>query len=85
MHADHGVPQKRVPISMLWCQVVRPYKVSRFSLFCKSPSDFSYLLPQHTSSVMTVRDQLHEISHYRNAYLLALSAAMGSIFYGWDM
>ena len=25
------------------------------------------------------------IRHYRNAYFLALSAAMGSIFYGWDI
>lgn len=35
--------------------------------------------------VMTFKSQLHEFSHYRNAYLLALSAAMGSIFYGWDI
>ncbi|KAF5391552.1 hypothetical protein D9757_002517 [Collybiopsis confluens] len=34
---------------------------------------------------MTIRHELNEIAHYRNAYLLALSAAMGSIFYGWDM
>ncbi|THU84179.1 general substrate transporter [Dendrothele bispora CBS 962.96] len=34
---------------------------------------------------MTQRSQLQEISHFRNAYILALSAAMGSIFYGWDI
>ncbi|KAJ3714087.1 general substrate transporter [Lentinula raphanica] len=34
---------------------------------------------------MTFRNELREIVHYRNAYLLALSAAMGSIFYGWDI
>lgn len=34
---------------------------------------------------MTFNDQLRQLSEYRNAYLLALSAAMGSIFYGWDM
>ncbi|KAF7312466.1 MFS domain-containing protein [Mycena indigotica] len=30
-------------------------------------------------------DQLREIKHYRNAYLLSLSAAMGSVFYGYDI
>ncbi|KAJ3782816.1 general substrate transporter [Lentinula aff. detonsa] len=34
---------------------------------------------------MTFRNELREIVHYRNAYLLAFSAAMGSIFYGWDI
>ncbi len=34
---------------------------------------------------MTVKDQLKQAVEYRNAYLLALFAAMGSIFYGWDM
>ncbi|KAJ7067090.1 general substrate transporter [Mycena amicta] len=30
-------------------------------------------------------EQFREIKHYRNAYLLAMSAAMGSIFYGYDI
>ncbi|KAK7436986.1 hypothetical protein VKT23_018801 [Stygiomarasmius scandens] len=34
---------------------------------------------------MTLKTQLEEISHYRNTYILAISAAMGSIFYGWDI
>ncbi|KAJ3732498.1 general substrate transporter [Lentinula guzmanii] len=34
---------------------------------------------------MTFRNELREIVRYRNAYLLAFSAAMGSIFYGWDI
>ncbi|KAJ3922930.1 general substrate transporter [Lentinula edodes] len=34
---------------------------------------------------MTFRSEVREFVHYRNAYLLALSAAMGSIFYGWDI
>ncbi|KAF9068982.1 general substrate transporter [Rhodocollybia butyracea] len=34
---------------------------------------------------MTFKAELQEISRYRNAYILALSAAMGSIFYGWDI
>ena len=33
---------------------------------------------------MDCRNVLSEISRYRNAYILALSASMGSIFYGWD-
>jgi hypothetical protein len=34
---------------------------------------------------MTFAEQLQEIKHYRNAYFLAVSAAMGSVFYGYDM
>ncbi|KAE9405224.1 general substrate transporter [Gymnopus androsaceus JB14] len=34
---------------------------------------------------MTFSDELHEFSRYRNAYILAFSAALGSIFYGWDI
>ncbi|KAJ7650111.1 general substrate transporter [Roridomyces roridus] len=34
---------------------------------------------------MTLKTQLDEIAHYRNAYFLAASAAMGSIFYGYDI
>ncbi|XP_006459491.1 hypothetical protein AGABI2DRAFT_177416 [Agaricus bisporus var. bisporus H97] len=34
---------------------------------------------------MTLRGQLQELSNYRNAYILALSASMGSVFYGWDI
>lgn len=34
---------------------------------------------------MGLQKELAEISRYRNAYGLALSAAMGSIFYGWDI
>ncbi|KAJ7031309.1 general substrate transporter [Mycena alexandri] len=34
---------------------------------------------------MTIASQLQDIKHYRNAYLLALSAAMGSVFYGYDI
>ncbi|KAJ7261793.1 general substrate transporter [Mycena haematopus] len=34
---------------------------------------------------MTLAAQLHEINQYRNAYFLALSAAMGSVFYGYDI
>ncbi|KIK55133.1 hypothetical protein GYMLUDRAFT_176156 [Collybiopsis luxurians FD-317 M1] len=34
---------------------------------------------------MTIRHELREVAHYRNAYILSLSAAMGSIFYGWDI
>ncbi|TFK40438.1 general substrate transporter [Crucibulum laeve] len=34
---------------------------------------------------MTFKDYFHDISEHRNAYLLSMSAAMGSIFYGWDI
>ncbi|KAJ7077152.1 general substrate transporter [Mycena belliarum] len=34
---------------------------------------------------MTVAEQLEEIRRYRNAYFLAVSAAMGSIFFGYDI
>ncbi|KAF7374733.1 General substrate transporter [Mycena sanguinolenta] len=34
---------------------------------------------------MTLAEQLQEINRYRNAYFLALSAAMGSVFYGYDI
>lgn len=34
---------------------------------------------------MGLQKELADISRYRNAYGLALSAAMGSIFYGWDI
>jgi hypothetical protein len=33
----------------------------------------------------SLKKELAEIAHYRNAYLLAASAAMGSVFYGWDI
>ncbi|KAG1761486.1 general substrate transporter [Suillus occidentalis] len=33
---------------------------------------------------MGFKDALADISRYRNAYTLALSASMGSIFFGWD-
>ncbi|CCM00812.1 uncharacterized protein FIBRA_02854 [Fibroporia radiculosa] len=32
----------------------------------------------------TIKGTLAEVSRHRNAYILALSASMGSIFYGWD-
>ncbi|OAX41463.1 general substrate transporter [Rhizopogon vinicolor AM-OR11-026] len=34
---------------------------------------------------MGCKNALADISRYRNAYTLALSASMGSIFYGWDI
>ncbi|KAJ6513054.1 general substrate transporter [Mycena sanguinolenta] len=34
---------------------------------------------------MTLAEQLQQINRYRNAYFLALSAAMGSVFYGYDI
>ncbi|KAH7884766.1 general substrate transporter [Phlebopus sp. FC_14] len=34
---------------------------------------------------MGVRKELDDLLLYRNAYALALSASMGSIFYGWDV
>lgn len=34
---------------------------------------------------MTFKSQIEEIVRYRHAYALAASAAMGSIFYGWDI
>lgn len=34
---------------------------------------------------MGFKQELADISRYRNAYGLAVSAAMGSIFYGWDI
>jgi hypothetical protein len=33
---------------------------------------------------MGYKKALSDISRHRNAYLLAFSASMGSIFYGWD-
>lgn len=33
---------------------------------------------------MGFKDALTDISRYRNAYTIALSASMGSIFFGWD-
>ncbi|KAG2337443.1 general substrate transporter [Suillus weaverae] len=33
---------------------------------------------------MGFKDALTDISRYRNAYIIALSASMGSIFFGWD-
>ncbi|KAG7451324.1 general substrate transporter [Guyanagaster necrorhizus] len=34
---------------------------------------------------MALKDELALVSQYRNAYVLAFSAAMGSVFYGWDI
>jgi hypothetical protein len=34
---------------------------------------------------MTLKSGLDDISRYRNAYFLALSVALGSLFYGYDM
>ena len=34
---------------------------------------------------MTFKSTIEEIVRYRHAYGLAASAAMGSIFYGWDI
>ena len=34
---------------------------------------------------MTLKNQLNEFVRYRHAYAIAASAAMGSIFYGWDI
>ncbi|KAF7364945.1 General substrate transporter [Mycena venus] len=34
---------------------------------------------------MTFKSELDEISRYRNAYVLALSVALGSLFYGYDI
>lgn len=34
---------------------------------------------------MTLNTQLADLVRYRNAYFLALSAAMGSVFFGYDM
>jgi hypothetical protein len=34
---------------------------------------------------MGLAEQLHDLRRYRNAYFLSLSAAMGSVFYGYDM
>ena len=33
---------------------------------------------------MSFKGVLAEVLRYRNAYTLALSASMGSIFFGWD-
>ncbi|KAG9315364.1 general substrate transporter [Chiua virens] len=33
---------------------------------------------------MGYREELDNLSQYRNAYALAISASMGSVFYGWD-
>lgn len=33
---------------------------------------------------MALRKALDDLVRYRNAYLLAASATMGSMFYGWD-
>ncbi|KXN84769.1 Quinate permease [Leucoagaricus sp. SymC.cos] len=32
-----------------------------------------------------IRDQVQELKSFRNAYVLAASASLGSIFYGWDI
>lgn len=34
---------------------------------------------------MGYQAELVSLSRNRNAYVLALSASMGSVFYGWDM
>ena len=34
---------------------------------------------------MGVKQQLDELVRFRHSYALAASAAMGSIFYGWDI
>uniref|UniRef100_A0A0W0F923 Major facilitator superfamily (MFS) profile domain-containing protein n=1 Tax=Moniliophthora roreri TaxID=221103 RepID=A0A0W0F923_MONRR len=34
---------------------------------------------------MWMRGQIEEVQRYRHAYTLALSAGMGSIFFGWDI
>ena len=34
---------------------------------------------------MGFKQQLDEVVHHRHAYMIAASAAMGSIFYGWDI
>jgi hypothetical protein len=34
---------------------------------------------------MGYRTELDNLCQYRNAYALAFSASMGSIFYGWDI
>ncbi|KAF8627045.1 hypothetical protein AX17_006385 [Amanita inopinata Kibby_2008] len=34
---------------------------------------------------MTIGTQLNQISEHRNAYIVAASASLGSIFYGWDI
>lgn len=34
---------------------------------------------------MGIKQQLDEFARYRHAYAIAASAAMGSIFYGWDI
>lgn len=34
---------------------------------------------------MTYRDLVHHVLTFRHAYTLAMSASMGSIFYGWDI
>ncbi|KAJ7625312.1 general substrate transporter [Mycena polygramma] len=34
---------------------------------------------------MTIKSALEELSQYRNAYFLALSVALGSLFYGYDV
>lgn len=34
---------------------------------------------------MTYRDFVHHVLTFRHAYVLAMSASMGSIFYGWDI
>lgn len=54
--------------------VVRNYKGGSDSCF----------FPPHLLSAMGFKDALADISRYRNAYTLALSASMGSIFFGWD-
>lgn len=40
--------------------------------------------PPYLHSAMGFKDALADVSRYRNAYTLALSASMGSIFFGWD-
>lgn len=34
---------------------------------------------------MTLKSGLDDFSRYRNAYLLAVSVALGSLFYGYDV
>jgi hypothetical protein len=40
--------------------------------------------PPYLLSAMGFKDALADVLRYRNAYTLALSASMGSIFFGWD-
>lgn len=49
----------------------------------KGGSAYCFCLPLLLSA-MGFKDVLADVSRYRNAYTLALSASMGSIFFGWD-